>query len=294
MDRSNRESGDVKRRTFLCPAKVNIFLKVRSKRPDGYHEIYSLMQPVSLYDVIEISLYPGQSTPLRCNGYGVPEGRANLACRAAEAFLEKTGIAAGVGIYITKNIPIGAGLGGGSSDAAGVLMGLNAMTGAGLPESDLKAIGARLGSDVPFFILRGPAIASGRGEVLQRVKTPRCHYVLVNPSIHVSTQWAYSNLDLTKKVKDNTLTYSEADFSSIEKMQGILENDLEAVTALRFPEIGLIKDALTALAADGALMSGSGSTVFGVFSDGKRAETAFERIRKSFGSIYSVYLAEGL
>lgn len=294
MDRSKTESGGLKRRAFLCPAKVNIFLKVLSRRPDGYHEIYSLMQPVSLYDVIEISLSPGSSTHVRCKGYGVPEGRSNLACRAAEAFLEKTGVDAGVDIHITKNIPIGAGLGGGSSDAAGVLMGMNAMTGSGLSDLDLMALGAGLGSDVPFFILRGPALASGRGEALRRVKTPHCHYVLVNPSIHVSTEWAYANLDLTKKAKDNTLTYSEADFSSAEKLAGILENDLEAVTAQRYPEIGLIKDALAGYGADGSLMSGSGSTVFGVFSDATRAQTAFERIRKRFGGSYSVYIAKGL
>ncbi|MEK6759990.1 MAG: 4-(cytidine 5'-diphospho)-2-C-methyl-D-erythritol kinase [Deltaproteobacteria bacterium] len=294
MEPASTESGVLKRRTFLSPAKVNIFLKVRSKRPDGYHEIYSLMQPVSLYDVIEILLTPGALKAVRCKGYGVPEGRENLACRAAEAFLERTGIAAEVEIFITKNIPIGAGLGGGSSDAAGVLLGLNSMTGQGLAETELMELGALIGSDVPFFILKGPAIASGRGEILKRVKTPRCHYVLVNPSIHVSTQWAYSNLDLTKKAKDNTLTYSEAGFSTAESMAGILENDLEAVTAVSFPEIGLIKEALVEYGALGALMSGSGSTVFGVFSEEARAEAAFELVSKRFGGSYSVYLAQGL
>lgn len=294
MEPANTESGVLKRRTFLSPAKVNIFLKVCSKRPDGYHEIYSLMQPVSLYDVIEITLVPGALKVVRCKGYGVPEGRENLACRAAEAFLERTGIVADVGIFISKNIPIGAGLGGGSSDAAGVLMGLNSMTGRLLVEADLMALGAQIGSDVPFFIIKGPALASGRGEILKRVKTPRCHYVLVNPSIHVSTLWAYSNLDLTKKVKDNMLTYSEADFSTAESMACTLKNDLEAVTAVRFPEIASIKEALVEFGALGALMSGSGSTVFGVFSEEALAEAAFELVRKRFDGSYSVYLAQGL
>lgn len=283
-----------KRQVFLSPAKVNLFLKVLSKRPDGYHEIRSLMQPVSLYDEVTIEVVQGDAIFVSSDHAGVPGGRDNLAYRAAEQVLEAVGVKRKVSISIGKRIPVGAGLGGGSSDAATVLMGLNSLLGGQIDDKRLMGLGAGIGSDVPFFILKGSALASGRGEILKRVKLPRYDYVLVNPGFHVSTAWAYTNLDLTKKTEDNILLYSEGPLDPELDIRDFLHNDLEAVTAARYPEITAIKRALVEEGALGSLMSGSGPTVFGVFQDAGKAEAAFERLKMTLNRGFSVFLAHGI
>lgn len=277
----------------LSPAKVNLFLKVISRRADGYHEISSLMQPVSLYDEISISVDAGEGISVRCGNDRVPEGRENLAFKAAELILQYTGIKRNLSIEILKRIPVGAGLGGGSSNAAATLMGLNSILNAGLDDKELMGLGARIGSDVPFFILKSPAMARGRGEVLERVKLPHFTYILINPGFHVSTAWAYNNLDLTKKAEDNILAYSEETLKDVSKIREFLENDLEAVTLRKYPEISKIKSTLVKAGAWGALMSGSGPTVFGIFPEGS-ASRAFDRLKNSIGKGYSIFLAKGL
>lgn len=283
-----------KRQKFLSPAKVNLFLKVLSKRPDGYHEILSLMQPVSLYDELTVEVEEGDGIVVSADHAGVPGGKDNLAYRAADLVLRETGLKRKVSIFIGKRIPVGAGLGGGSSNAATVLMGLNSFLGSPVKEQRLMELGASIGSDVPFFILKTPAIATGRGEVLKRVKLPRYGYVLVNPGFHVSTAWAYNNLDLTKKPEDNILMYSEETLGSVHDIKDFLQNDLEAVTAGRYPEISAIKGALVEAGALGSLMSGSGPTVFGVFSETGKAEEAFQRLKGTLDKGFSVFLAHGL
>lgn len=277
---------------YLSPAKVNLFLKVLSKRPDGYHELRTLMQPVSLYDEIFISIEEGRGITVTAGAENVPDGEENLAWRAARLVMDRAGEKK-VSIEINKKIPVGAGLGGGSSDAATTLMAVNALLGAGLSDGELMDLGAKLGSDVPFFILKGPALAAGRGEVLQKITLPELFYVLVNPGFHVSTAWVYGNLNLTKKPENNTLPYSERGFA-VEDIRQYLENDLERVTAGKYPEISRLKGLLLEAGALGALMSGSGPTVFGVFSSEQGARTAFEKMRGKLDPKSAVFLAKGL
>lgn len=279
---------------LLCPAKINIFLKVISKRPDGYHDIYSLMQPVSLYDELTIEVSEGEGIELRCPGTGLPEDSRNLGWRAAELFLNETGLKRKVSLEIKKNIPVGAGLGGGSSDAAGVLMGLDSMLEARLGEGRLRDLAARLGSDCPFFILRSSALASGRGEVLEKTVLPGYFYILINPGFQVSTAWAYNNFALTKGKEDNILTYSNGVFREISRIPEVLKNDLEAVTAEKHPEIAVLKRDLIEAGARGALMSGSGPTVFGVFPERSQAEAALKRLKAKLDKSHSIFLVQGL
>lgn len=278
----------------LSPAKINLLLKVLGKRGDGYHDLYSVMQPVTLYDNITIEAGEGDSIAVECPNSDLPTDSTNLAYKAAELLLERAGLKRRVRISIDKLIPVGAGLGGGSSNAATVLMTLNTLLSAGLEERDLMALGARLGSDVPFFILRGPALATGRGEVLERIRLPGCHYLLINPGFQVSTAWVYGRLDLTKNLENNTLTYSRQAFEGCSEIKERLYNDLEPVTAARHPEISALKELLKENGASGVLMSGSGPTVFGLFEDRARAESAFESIRPLLDAQSTIFLVQGV
>ncbi len=281
-------------RTFPSPAKVNLVLRVIRKREDGFHEVFSVMQPVSLYDYITIEVAEGDSISVSADRDDVPSDSSNLAYRAARLFFDLAGIKRKVGIHIQKNIPVGGGLGGGSSNAATVLMGLNEMAGAGIEQKALLDASSSLGSDVPFFVLKGAAKATGRGEVLEKITLPRFNYVLVNPGFHVSTAWVYNNLDLTKKVEDNILSYSEAGLWECGNITRLLANDLEAVTIKRYPVISELKKELAGLGALGALMSGSGPTVFGIFPDRDNALSAFNALKGSLGKRFPVFFAEGL
>ncbi len=282
--------------SFFSPAKVNLFLRVLDKRPDGYHEISSLMQPVSLYDEIFIVAKDGEGVSISCSGISVPDDPTNLAAQAAQAILEATGVRKKIAITIRKHIPVGAGLGGGSSNAATVLMALNGMFEARFDDAALMAMGAKLGSDVPFFILKSAAIASGRGEKLEKVKLPNYYYILINPGFEVSTAWAYRNFDLTNAKEDNTLLYSKKSFGGVDNgaLRDLLVNDLEAITIKRYPEIAGLKERLLEAGAIGALMSGSGPTVFGVFRNRQDAIAAYEGIRASLAKDCFVTLADGL
>lgn len=276
------------------PAKVNLFLKVLGKRQDGFHDILSLIQPVSLYDEISLDVSEGEGISVECDHVDVPAGSENLAFRAAEVLLSEVKLRRAVYIKITKKIPVAGGLGGGSSDAAAVLMGLDRLLGLGLGEARLVEMAAKLGSDVPFFILRGPALARGRGEVLERVPLPPFHYCLVNPGFKVSTAWAYGNLDLTKKGEDNILTYSKESLERPENIKGLLFNDLESVTSRNHPEISRLEEILKGAGALGALMSGSGPTVFDIFADSVAATRASDVVKGEAPEGASVFTATGL
>lgn len=256
---------------LYAPAKVNFRLDVLKRRPDGYHELRMIMQRIDLCDEIEISTRRESGISLSCNLPYIPLDRRNIVWRAAEEMLKHTGKDIGINIKIKKLIPVGAGLGGGSSDAATTLMGLNDLLGIGLTDQQLMGTGLKLGADVPFFIFKKPAVAEGIGEKLQPLeKIPQLWLVLVNPAIHVSTSWAYQNLGLTSEkvaAKIPLLYESAADVCRI------LANDLETVTIGRFPVIAEIKRKLMNAGADGALMSGSGSTVFAVFAGEEAAKS---------------------
>lgn len=284
--------------SLLAPAKVNLFLRVVSRRPDGYHEISSLIQPVSLYDEVLLEVSSGENSgriTVACSDESVPKGPRNIAYRAAELFTEEAGLEnTEISIRINKKIPVGAGLGGGSSDAASVLMGLNRLFDSPLTDTQLRGIGAKIGSDVPFFMFKSPCLAKGRGEVLTPIELPSYDYILINPGFEVSTRWVYTNLDLTRRPQNNILTVSVEPFNRPENIKEFLINDLEQVTISRYPEIAELKGLLLDAGASGSLMSGSGPTVFGVFAERETALKAFNTIIKALPSTKRVFLVKGI
>jgi 4-diphosphocytidyl-2-C-methyl-D-erythritol kinase len=269
------------KKTFLAPAKINLCLHVLGKRPDGYHDLCMVMQRVSLFDRLEIAFTRRKEVRVLCPGVDLPPGGENIAARAARRMLELAASGRGVEVQIDKQIPVAAGLGGGSSDAATVLLGLNEMLGLGLSRQVLMEEGGRLGADVPFFIFGGPALATGIGDILEKIEgIPSVWYLLVNPGVAVSTAWVYRNLGLTSPRDGFKLPGFPR---TAEEVSAFLHNDLESVTAGRFPVITQIKKRLATLGALGGLMSGSGPTVFGVFDAEVAARQAAEVIRGESG-----------
>jgi 4-diphosphocytidyl-2-C-methyl-D-erythritol kinase len=264
-----KSSNTINRVKLQAPAKINYLLDVIRKRPDNYHDLRMVMQRIALSDEIEISLSDTPGIRVYCDREDVPDGPANIAWRAADALLALAHNKTGIDIFIVKKIPMAAGLGGGSSDAATVLMGLNDLLNLKLTDEKLMSLGVKLGADVPFFIFKKTALAEGIGDRLSGVEgLPAVWLVLVNPNVHVSTAWVYKNLQLTKKSDTAKLPK----FSGrIEDICSLLSNDLESVTIGRLPVIQEIKDALLANGAKGVLMSGSGPTVFGVFEEEQQA-----------------------
>ena len=273
---------------LLAPAKLNLALHVLGKRPDGYHELVTLMQPVSVFDELEIVLGE-QGLSLRCSDPQL-QGEDNLVLRAAKAFYRASGLRPSASFVLTKHIPVAAGLGGGSSDAAATLKGLNALHGEPLSPAQLAELAAGLGADVPFFLCGTTALCTGTGTQLQPLPGfPRLHYVLVNPGIQIPTAWVYKQFD--------SLWTSTSPRSRINRPQGLgqielLHNDLEQVSVAAWPEIGEIKKALVEAGAIGALMSGSGPTVFGVFVS--RADAARAKQRLQAAGRWWVRCCEGL
>lgn len=264
--------------TLSCPAKVNLFLKVVGRRSDGYHDLVTVMQPLTLADELVLTLSENDIV-LECDQPDLPLGKDNLAYRAAEAFRKASSRTFGIHLKLTKNIPLAAGLGGGSSDAAGVLLGLNRLLGQPLSAGRLHELARTLGADVPFFLLEGPALGQGIGDQLTRLTLPADWFVLVNPGFPVSTAWVYANLqppfEGQDQVRLNRL-FQELPVSW-------LQNDLETVTLTRHPELLKLKNALISEGAKGALMSGSGPTVFGIFSEKDLAQQAALRLNKTTG-----------
>lgn len=271
----------MKQLRLQAPAKVNYRLDVLRKREDGYHDLRMVMQRIGLCDEIVISLGGEPGIRVTCGRDGVPDGPGNIAWRAADALLALVSEPPGVDIAIEKKIPVAAGLGGGSSDAATVLMGMNELLGLGLSDQRLMEIGVKLGADVPFFIFKRTALAEGIGEVLTPVEgLPKAWLVLVNPNVHVSTAWVYQNLQLTNR---ETLLKMPNFSGRLEDICSLLSNDLEAVTMGRFPVIGQIKERIRSAGAAGVLMSGSGPTVFGVFRSEEAARSCADLLADGTG-----------
>jgi 4-diphosphocytidyl-2-C-methyl-D-erythritol kinase len=264
--------------TLSAPAKINYLLDVVRKRSDGYHDLRMIMQRVNLCDEITLTLTGTPGVNVTCSSKAAPGGPANIAWKAARAMLDRAGSDAGVNIKIIKNIPVAAGLGGGSSDAASVLIGMNELLKLALTEQELMETGCRLGADVPFFIFKETALAEGIGEKLTPLpKIPKCWILLVNPAVHVSTAWVYRSLQLTS---DRELNKLPKFFESIDSVVSILSNDLEKVTIPAYPVIADIKERLMSLGAAGSMMSGSGPTVFGIFKSFDIAEAARFEVSK--------------
>ncbi len=270
--------------TIRTPAKINFWLEVLGKRPDGYHELSTLMVPVEVHDTLRVQL---RSSDIRIatSCKDVPCDERNLIWKAAEAYFRATGWRTGFFVQLEKKIPVAAGLGGGSSNAAGILRFLNRIAPEPLPMGELIGIAARVGADVPFFLLQQPALATGIGEKLQPVEGfPVYPVLLLKPPIQVPTPWAYGRIKLTRsgsRIRIATL------LACPRNPARCLENDLEPAVADRHPVIEEIKRWMLRHGAVGALMSGSGPTVFGVFEtweQAKRAETAARHEWPSFWS----------
>ncbi len=263
---------------LLAPAKINLFLKILGRRSDGYHDLSMVMEKISLCDEIVLEKIPN-GIELVNPIPGVPTEK-NLVCRAAQAFKRS-----GVRIHLTKKIPMGGGLGGGSSDAAAVLKSLNRLWELNWPTEKLAEVGVRLGADVPFFLYDGPAKVEGIGDRISPLeRLPKLSIILINPGIFVSTPWAYSAWDESRSLAPrNRLTQQNhdvrlpaaLDFGGIIKL---LHNDFETVVFPKFPEIKEAKEKLLEVGAEGALMSGSGSSVFGLFETAEKRDSAFEKL----------------
>lgn len=279
---------------FKTPAKINLGLFILGKRPDGYHDLETLFQMVSLYDTLELESIDHR-IELVCDHPEVPADDSNLMVRAArllqDAFPEKAGL--GCRMVLNKRIPMGAGLGGGSGNAAGVLRGLNRLWDLGLETAALMKFAAQLGSDVPFFLCAPSALGEGRGERLTALQSPEKFWViLIFPKVSVATAEVYRalNLDLTKNPKNIKILREFLSQSNIASLGAHLHNDLEPIVIKRLPVIERIKKKLYSLHADGALLSGSGSAVFGIFEDSKGAEQAYARCREEEG--WETFLTE--
>jgi 4-diphosphocytidyl-2-C-methyl-D-erythritol kinase len=274
--------------TIMTPAKINLCLSVLGKRDDGYHDVSMLMQMVGLYDEVTVSRAEGGITVI-CDAAGAPSGRTNIAWKAADAILERCGKDSGLSVIIKKKIPVAAGLGGGSSDAAAVLTAANILLDAGLDRAELAGLGAGIGMDVPFFFHGPLALAQGRGEVLSPLPPlPNYWVLLVNPRFETSTAWAYKNINLrlTRKMDCNTIARL-----TVRNVAQNLHNDLEAVTAAAHPVILKIEETLKTHGAIGARMSGSGPTVFGIFESEQECKAAAESLS---GEGWKVFPVEAL
>lgn len=276
-----------------APAKINLMLDVLHKRPDGYHEVEMIMTMVDLADRLEISALPRDTIIISSQAGYIPLDEKNLAFQAAKLIKERYNVRSGVYIHLDKKIPVAAGLAGGSSDAAATLRGLNRLWELGIPEEELKELGTELGSDVPFCVTGGTALATGRGEVLTPlVNPPQCWVVLAKPPINVSTAEVYGRLK-AEQITDHpsAIRMREAlERRSFTEVCQALGNVLEQVTLELHPEVAQLKEAMLRLGADGVLMSGSGPTVFGLVSKESKVSRIYNGLRGFCKEVYAVRL----
>jgi 4-diphosphocytidyl-2-C-methyl-D-erythritol kinase len=265
-------------------AKINLDLRVLGKRPDGYHELRTIFQTVSLADTLEIAFTPGRRTAVELDDPAqIPD---NLVARAASMVLETTGATGRVSLRLEKRIPMGAGLGGGSSDAAAVLLALPVLAGRPIPLPDLCALGQQLGSDVPFFLLGGTAVGIGRGtELFPLPDAPASPALILAPGVHVSTAEAYRSLSpsLTTESQENKIfSFQSQTWAVVDGAAA--KNDFEAVVLERESRLAELKQRLARAGASPAMMTGSGSALFGLFRDREGVRRALER----FGDVQAI------
>ena len=257
-------------------AKINLHLRVLGKRGDGFHEIFTVFQTISLAD--ELTFESSGKLELQCEDPSVPAGDTNLIIRAARELSSDRGAR----ITLRKRIPMGGGLGGGSSNAATALIGLNRLWGLERSVKELDLVGAGLGSDVPFFLSGGTAIGSGRGTEIESVEDfGASNLVVVTPDVHVSTGEAYTGIqaeNLTIAEANRILRVCRSEAESPDFLRSALVNDFEPTVFARFPEIGRAKKTLLELGADRVLMSGSGASVFGIFDKEETRQAALKAL----------------
>jgi 4-diphosphocytidyl-2-C-methyl-D-erythritol kinase len=276
------------------PCKVNLLLNILGKRPDGFHELETVMHPVNYHDELTFSL-AGQEIQLTCSDPTLPTDSRNLVHRAAASFLQAAGRSTGVRIHLEKKIPQAAGLGGGSGNAATTLLGLNELFGHPLPPGQLHALAAKLGSDIPFFLQTKPALAVGRGEQITSLDffpaLRGAAFVLVHPGFGISTAWSYQKLarfpaalngqpgraqKLVTLLQTTSLAVANAEFY----------NSLEAPALEKYPLLVLFQEFFRANGAAAALMSGSGSTTFALTTNQTAAEHLVEKFKQKFGETH--------
>ncbi|WP_195948066.1 4-(cytidine 5'-diphospho)-2-C-methyl-D-erythritol kinase [Paraclostridium bifermentans] len=273
-------------------AKVNLSIDVLGKREDGYHLVEMIMQTIDLYDKLKITEIEENSILIKSNSLDIPLNEDNIMYKAVNLLKNKFNIEKGIEISIEKNIPVAAGMAGGSSNAAAVLVGLNKLWNLGLSENELKDIGLKLGADVPFCITGGSALAEGIGEKLTNIKgLPEDLNILVcKPNIFVSTKEVYQslNMDKVKRRPQNKELIDALQKEDVKFISENMVNVLEEVTSLKYSEIGQIEDIMIKNKALGSMMSGSGPTVFGLFDNKDCAIKAKEDLQAKYNQVYLV------
>ncbi|UFU01517.1 4-(cytidine 5'-diphospho)-2-C-methyl-D-erythritol kinase (plasmid) [Radiobacillus kanasensis] len=273
-----------------APAKINLSLDVLYKRPDEFHEVEMVMTTIDLADRIELIVLHEDRIEIKSENRFVPNDERNLAYRAAKLLKDTFSIKKGVRIYIEKQIPVAAGLAGGSSDAAATLRGLNKLWSLNLTTKELAELGAQIGSDVSFCVYDSTALAKGRGEqVIELPPPPACWVVLAKPAIGVSTQTVYQNLNLENVPHPRTKNMVQAILN--QHYQGICDhvgNVLESVTLRLYPEVKQIKEHMEQSGADAVLMSGSGPTVFALVQHESRAQRMYNSLKGFCEEVYMV------
>ncbi|MBQ7901502.1 MAG: 4-(cytidine 5'-diphospho)-2-C-methyl-D-erythritol kinase [Clostridia bacterium] len=269
-----------------APAKINLVLDVTGKRSDGYHNVKMVMQALDLCDIVTVEL-AHEGIVITSNSKNVPCDETNIAYKAAVTIMQEAGIHRGVHIDIQKNIPICAGLAGGSTDGAAVLIALNGLLGLNYSDDKLIELAAKFGADVPFCIMQGTALAEGTGTELSRLPGYGEHNVLlVKPDIDVSTPWVYKNLRLDNVVHPDVDKFiqciARGDYNEGYNYMG---NVLETVTVAEYPVIDSIKQKMIECGAEFAMMSGSGPTVFGIFADEATAKNAALKFKNNFKEV---------
>lgn len=277
--------------TLKANAKINLSLDVLRRRENGYHDVELIFNEISLSDTVTVSLRDDKKIVLTCDDLTLPTDERNIAYRSAEVFFKESKLNGGADIDIKKRIPHGAGLAGGSADAAAVLKALNSLTGNPFSQEKLMEIGVSLGADVPFCIMGGSAIAEGIGEILTPLpKLEGITYVLAKPKESISTKWVYENLNLNER-PENLCVQAVAEGIRRSDLEMIFKNAgniMESVTAQKVPVINDIKRCFIENGAEISLMSGSGTTTFGVFKDAEKAEKAAQEVRKYTDEVYIV------
>lgn len=281
--------------TVKAYAKINLGLDVLRKRADGYHDVCMIMQSLELHDTITIRRTNSEGINLRTNLHFLPVDKGNLIYKAAALFLESVSIKEGLDITLEKNIPVAAGLAGGSSDAAATLKGLNTLFQADLSNEELMRLGVKIGADVPYCIMLGTALSEGIGEILTTLPPlPNCMILLVKPDISVSTKYVYENLDLSSDIMhpDINLMLDFLKKGDLGSLTQNMDNILQTVTIKNYPNITKIKKKMLELGAMTSLMSGSGPTVFGIFQSKETAVKAFRFFKKHIEYGKQVFLTE--
>lgn len=264
-------------------AKINLGLDVLRRREDGYHEVKMIMQTVGIHDILTFKEAPEGVLELSVDSMQIPDNDDNLIIKAARLLMKTAGINKGVSINLEKNIPVAAGMAGGSTDAAATLLGLNEFFGLSYTREDLQKMGVKLGADIPYCIMGGTALSEGIGEKLSPLPAPPAAYLLVaKPDLMISTKYVYENLHANnlKEHPDIDAMIEAIKESDLHKMCALMGNVLETVTERENPIITQIKKLMIEEGAIGSLMSGSGPTVFGIFEEEKKAKQCLSLLQE--------------